>query len=244
MIQRPSTAPEHSSMLAEQQRIRLPLPIVQGNRDYREREELLRRMNGILVCSGVERAFVRHEIERALREVPGRAELTDRRRTTIQESAKRALRCTVARILSNQSHRQFSAHVAESPLLQWFCGYDAMDIIRVPSKSTLQRMESSVPQELLSQVNTLLLQQASKIADDGGPALGLAEPIDLSVIWIDSTCAPLDIHYPTDWALLRDGTRSIMRAIMVTRRHGLKRRMPDPKKFASTGKSVGDRWFR
>jgi hypothetical protein len=25
-------------------------------------------------------------------------------------------------VLSNESHRQFSSHLAESPLLQWFCG--------------------------------------------------------------------------------------------------------------------------
>ena len=114
----------HPSHLAEQQRIRLPLPIVQGNRDYREREVLLRRMDELLVCSGVEQEFVHHEVQRALRAALGQAELTDRQRATIQTSAKRTVRCTVARILSNQSHRQFSAHVAESPLLQWFCGYD------------------------------------------------------------------------------------------------------------------------
>jgi IS5 family transposase len=228
MSQTPISHPSH---LAEQQRIRLPLPIVQGNRDYQERENLLRRMNDLLVSSGVEQELVQHDIQCALRAAPGQAELTDRRRATIQTYAKRTLRCTVARILSNQSHRQFSAHVAESPLLQWFCGYDALEVIRVPSKSTLQRMESSIPQELLSQLNAILMHQAGQVSEDGQSALGLAEPIDLSLIWMDATCAQLDIHYPTDWALLRDGTRSIMRAIMVIRRHGLKRRMPDPTKF-------------
>src|SRR5580704_17113552 len=134
-----------SYLAAEQQRIRLPLPIVRGNRDYREREALLRRLNDILIASGMERELVLHELQQAVREDRHRAVLSDRRRATIQDYAKRAMRCTVARILSNESHRQISAHLAESPLLQWFCGCDRIDVIRVPSKSTLQRMESCIP---------------------------------------------------------------------------------------------------
>ena len=34
--------------------VRLPLPIVEGNNDYREHEELLRRMDELLDLSGVE----------------------------------------------------------------------------------------------------------------------------------------------------------------------------------------------
>ena len=158
---------------------------------------------------------------------------SDRRRATLQSFAKRSLRCTVARILSNESHRQFSTHLAESPLLQWFCGYDRMGVIRVPSKSTMQRMESCVPAELLTRLNDLLLQRAAATNEDGRSPIGMEEAIDLSLIWIDATCAPLDIHYPTDWALLRDGTRSIMRAIQVIRGHGLRRRMPDPVTFVA-----------
>ena len=48
---------------------------------------------------------------------------------------------------------------------------------------------------------------------------------------MDATCAKLDIHYPADWILLRDVTRTIMKAIITIRSHGLKHRMPAPERF-------------
>jgi hypothetical protein len=69
------------------------------------------------------------------------------------------------------------------------------------------------------------------VNDEGDSIIGLREAVDLSLIWMDSTCAKLDIHYPTDWVLLRDATRTIMKAITVIRSHGLKHRMPTPEKF-------------
>jgi len=50
---------------AEQTVIRLPLPIVAGNRDYQQREDELRRMDELLTHSGVEAACVAHFIEAA-----------------------------------------------------------------------------------------------------------------------------------------------------------------------------------
>jgi len=225
----------HSADRAVQAKVRLPLPIVVGNRDYREREALLRRMDELLVTSGVEALVVKHGIEQdEVKEHQPQRPLTDRHRDAVQTRARQALRCTVARILSSESHRQFSAHLAESPLLQWFCGCDSLSAIQVPSKSTLQRMEAGIPEPVIRRVNALLLGQAATIDHHGASVIGLAEPADLSTIWIDATCAKLDIHYPADWMLLRDGTRSIMRTILVLRRHGLKHRMPAPETFIAT----------
>lgn len=225
----------HPGDRAVQAKVRLPLPIVVGNRDYRERESLLRRMNDILVASGVEAEFLDRALlhDRAVHEQKSRP-LTDRHRDAVQTWARQALRCTLARILSNESHRQFSAHLAESPLLQWFCGFESLAEVRVPAKSSLQRMEASVPRDLLNQMNALLLKRSTSVDATGVSLLGLAAPVDLSVVWMDTTCAPLDIHYPSDWSLLRDGTRSLMGTIQVIRSHGLKVRMPDPKSFVST----------
>jgi hypothetical protein len=220
---------------AVQSKIRLPLPIVVGNADYAERETLLRRMDEILVLSGVEDEFLAQAVTaaRSASACPNQP-LSDCRQGSVHRHAKQALRCTMARILSNECHRQFSAHLAESALLQWFCGCDSLkEKIRVPSKSTLQRMESEVPPETITKLNNLLVKSASGRDATGASPIGLVEPVDLSVIWMDATCAKLDIHYPTDWALLRDGTRSIMRAIQVIRNHGLKHRMPSPESFVS-----------
>ena len=157
--------------------------------------------------------------------------LSDHRRATIQRQARQGLRCTVARILSNESHRSLSGHLAESALLHWFCGIRFVGIIRVPSKSELQRREADVPTQVLQELNVLMLRRSAETDATGASALGLDEAVDLSLIWMDATCAKLDIHYPTDWILLRDATRTITKAIITIRSHGLKHRMPAPERF-------------
>ncbi len=216
----------------EQTRVRLPLPIVEGNKDYREREALLRRMDDILGQSGVEAHFLATCVAEARTEASKTdTRLTDRMQESVQGQAKQTLRCTIARVLSNESHRSFSVHLAESPLLQWFCGIKLGGTIHVPSKSTLQRMESSVPADVIQNLSARLIGSATTVDGDGRSKIGLLDPVDLSLIWMDSTCAKLDIHYPTDWILLRDATRTIMKAIVVIRSHGLVHRMPAPEGF-------------
>jgi hypothetical protein len=221
--------------LAEQTRVRLPLPIVKGNKDYREREALLRRMDEILEQSEVESRFLATRVAEARAEAAKIGKrLTDRKQESVQLHAKQTLRCTIARVLSNESHRSFSCHLAESPLLQWFCGIKLDGIIHVPTKSTLQRMEESVPADMIIDLSARLVGRATMVDKDGRSVIGLLDAVDLSLIWMDSTCAKLDIHYPTDWVLLRDATRTIMKAITVIRSHGLMHRMPAPEKFIAT----------
>ncbi len=92
-------------------------------------------------------------------------------------------------------------------------------------------MEAEVPAEVLHELNVLLLRRSTETDADEDSTIGLAESVDLSLIWMDATCAKLDIHYPTDWLLLRDATRTIMKAIVTIRSHGLKHRMPAPERF-------------
>lgn len=220
--------------LARQSSIRLPLPLVVGNSDYAHHEAVLRRMDEILVSSGVEVEFIASAMRAAREagELPAEP-LSQARRNEFHLLAQRALRCTVARMLSNESYRSFSTHLAESALLQWFCCCDAFGgPIRVPSKTTLQRMESKVAKETLEKLNTLLLSKAAAVKpEDQSSVIGLKEPVNLSAVWMDTTCAKLDIHHPVDWLLLRDGTRSIMSSIEVIRKHGLVHRMPQPATF-------------
>jgi len=89
-----------------QQSVRLPLPIVDGSKEYRQYKRLLERMDEILVKSGVDDAFVQHELrqEQARVDEIGKP-LTDRRRASVQRFAIQTLRCAIARILSGESHR-------------------------------------------------------------------------------------------------------------------------------------------
>ena len=43
--------------------------------------------------------------------------------------------------------------------------------------------------------------------------LQLAQPLDLESAFLDTTCLVANIHYPVDWVLLRDATRTLMKAV-------------------------------
>lgn len=229
----PSATPDLAH--SEQQQIRLPLPIVKAGKDYHEKVALLRRMDEILRLSGVEAAFVSYQVEQAIAAAAAQGKvLSDRRRATVQEFAHQTLRCVIARILSGESFRCFACHLAESSLLQWFCHCNTLRGIKVPAKSTIQRMEESMPVPILRCLVNHLIDASTRCDANDRSVLELAEVVDLSTVWMDSTCAKLDIHFPTDWALLRDGVKSIMQTIVVIRSHGLKHRLPDLPSFVAT----------
>jgi hypothetical protein len=47
----------------------------------------------------------------------------------------------------------------------------------------------------------------------------------------DTTCVKANIHFPVDWVLFRDATRTLIKAIQLIRSHGLRHRIRDPKYF-------------
>lgn len=61
--------------------------------------------------------------------------------------------------------------------------------------------------------------------------LGLERELDLGCVWVDATCLKACLHFPTDWVLLRDAVRTIMKSILTIRRHGLRHRMQAPEQF-------------
>lgn len=212
-----------------QQEIREPMPVIKGNKDYRDMEDMLRRIDELLTVTGLEREYVAFVLNMRAMErphhVPRQAAVDHQARY-----ARRSLRCTIARMLVQESYRRLAKHLAESALLRWFCLYDQLGDVRPPSKSTIKRMEEETPTELLRAVNrTLILASSGTDPETGKSTIDLAEPIDLSTIWMDTTCAQLDIHFPTDWRQVCDGVRSIMKTIATIRSHGLLHRMPDPK---------------
>ncbi|MBK7926486.1 MAG: hypothetical protein IPJ98_03060 [Bryobacterales bacterium] len=86
-------------------------------------------------------------------------------------------------------------------MLQWFCRLSRLGTVQIPGKSHLQRYQEMVDESGLREVVGTLLESA---ASADGP-LELAEPAELETQFLDSTCVELNIHYPTDWVLLRDG---------------------------------------
>jgi hypothetical protein len=117
--------------------LRPSLPTIVGNVDYLTLRRRLEQIESLLQASGLEANFV----EKALGGWLKRASRppTAQQQQKFQVRSRRALRCTILRTLLQEDHRGFSCALAGSPLYQWFCLVDALDQVRVPSKSELQR---------------------------------------------------------------------------------------------------------
>lgn len=222
-------------MLPEQDELQAPVPTVLGSIDYRTWRQRLERIDEILRRGRVEEAFVRLCLKRRLAERKQKAEEAGRPdqqmcqgdQVLFQRLSSVALRTTLARILTGASLREFSARLADSSLLQWFCRLGRLGAVRIPGKSQLQLYQEMVSEgELREVVNTLL-----DTAAETDSRLELEEALDLGTQFLDSTCVPLNIHYPTDWVLLRDAVRTLMKGTRLIRKRGLKARMQEPEVF-------------
>jgi IS5 family transposase len=78
-----------------------------------------------------------------------------------------------------------------------------------------------------------LIHRALSLGAQAPEQIGLAEPLDLESAFLDTTCLAANIHYPVDWVLLRDGTRTLMKSVQLIRDQGLKHRMEAPQSFIS-----------
>lgn len=213
-----------AAILPLQPQIPQVLPTIEGNVDYRLLRDQLLGIDRLLVHSGLETRMIQADLQRCSAR---RQRLNPRAQHTRQLHARRALRCNIARLLLREDYRGFAARLADSPLLQFFCTLSRVDAIQVPSKSTLQRYDEWWPQAEVQQVVQQLLGTGATAPE----RLHLPEALDLETVFLDTTCLSANIHYPTDWVLLRDGTRTLMKAVSLIRDQGLKHRMEPPEAF-------------
>lgn len=211
-----------------QEVLRRAIPQVHGCKDDQDQERLLDRVDVILRVSGVERAFVGLSLQ-AL-DARGKVSATQAQRHAIQ--SERAIRCTVLKHLLGIDYRELSVRLAQGDLFRWFCHLPPFEKVRVPGKSTLQVYGTWLEHEAMEQVLGKLREVLAD--EDRAREIGLENEMDLSTAWIDSTCLPANIHFPTDWVLLRDAVRTLVKSIMVVQNHGLKLRMPKPESFLAT----------
>jgi hypothetical protein len=200
------------------------LPTVEGNVDYRDLREQLLRIECLLRQSSLETQFLEQALQRWL---GTRKKVSARAQQQHQLHSQRALRCNIARILLKEDYRGFAARLADSPLLQHFCLISQIEVIKVPSKSTLQRYDLSWPE---AEVRALIGQFLNRGAS-APQQLHLPEALDLENAFLDTTCLTANIHYPVDWVLLRDATRTLMKSVALIRAQGLKHRMEAPETF-------------
>jgi hypothetical protein len=227
--------PPMSKIVAIQEHLRPALQPVLGCKDYEDEKRLLERVDLILRKSGVERMFLelgREQWEANAVRMKAAGEKVQTGAKAVERyliHSARALRCTVLKNLVGGSYREMSKALAMSPLYRWFCGAEDFALIRVPGKSTLQDYAHWLPAQ---QMETILGTLSRAVCDgDRAREIGLESELDLAVAWVDTTCLKACIHFPSDWVLLRDAVRTLVKCILTIRRHGLKRRIAEPEDF-------------
>lgn len=203
------------------------LPTIEGNVDYLRWRHQLTRIDQLLVDSGLETQLMARALEGWL--APKQAPPSAKAQKNYQTHCRQALRCNIARLLLQEDFRGFAVRLADSPLLQRFCGLNELDRVRVPSKSTLQRYALWWPEAEVRQHTEQLLHTGQQQPQQ----LNLDQPLDLAACFLDTTCVPANIHFPVDWVLFRDATRTLMKAVQLIRGQGLKQRMEEPARFIS-----------
>lgn len=219
------------------------LPVV-GNFDYNQYRTELNLMDDICRQSGIDGQVVgfildmkqrRSDTARASKGLSPKP-FSNAATIRMQEKARTLFRAALLRKYTTESLRVFCRNVADSPLRQWFCGINRFVAADIFSKSQLGDFENDLPSDLLRQVHAKLLQSAREEARaaTGLTPLGLEVPISIADCYADTTCAGANIHYPVDWILLRDVTRTLMLAVDLIRNAGLRHRMPcEPSDFIS-----------
>jgi hypothetical protein len=77
------------------------------------------------------------------------------------------------------------------------------------------------------------IHQLLRLGAQDPKQLQLSQTVDLESAFLDTTCLAANIHYPVDWVLLRDATRTLMKAVALIREQGLRHRMEPPESFIS-----------
>ena len=207
-----------------------------GNAEYRAERELLIAIDDIIGQCSLENPVIAYFLDVAPVDkyifvfgTDKPARLTSIERDAVRVNAVLALRMAILRKHLVLSLRKFSLALSHSDLYKWFCGINRFYLPKVPGKSTVGELENSIPPELTEDIEKRLLR-----AIQGESCQVLDEPLDFSRSYVDCTCIRANIHYPIDWVLLRDSTRTLMKATARIRKLGLRHRMPfEPSVFMS-----------
>jgi hypothetical protein len=201
------------------------IPNVVNNKDYHDYKSLLSRIDEILNITGMDFEFAEQYISQ-LSDEPN-TKLTAKQIDKYSRYAITGLRSMIVKHLTGTGFRELSVRLAESTLLQWFCQIGGIDKIQVPSKSQLQRYSVFVSEDYIRELIAKLFDKAS------GPEniLNLNSPFNAEDVYLDATCLKANIHFPVDWLLLKDGMISLLKSIIVIRKHGLKHRIKPPEEF-------------
>ncbi len=206
--------------IAIQCRLRPALTVVDRCLDYDNFRATIERIDRLLIDSEVESQGVDLALERG-------QPMSVKARQKRANFALKALRMETLRyLLGGISFRHLSRALGSSDLLADFCRVRHIDGIRGISKSTLERASKFFSEEQLRALHRTLTEVVGD-ADLARQVVGLDKPIDTTICLIDGTCLEVNIHWPTDWVLLKDVAGTLLKAIRLIREKAdLRHRMP------------------
>ncbi len=200
--------------------LRPALTVVDRCLDYDNFRATIERIDRLLIDSEVESQGVDLALERG-------QPMSVKARQKRANFALKALRMETLRyLLGGISFRHLSRALGSSDLLADFCRVRHIDGIRGISKSTLERASKFFSEEQLRALHRTLTEVVGD-ADLARQVVGLDKPIDTTICLIDGICLEVNIHWPTDWVLLKDVAGTLLKAIRLIReKAGLRHRMP------------------
>lgn len=212
------------SIITFQPEFRPALPCVIASKDYREFRSALIEMDRILMITGLESRMISAQLQSYGKPV---------KPWKINEHYKTlrlALRHNILLAITGYSFRKLARRMADSHLFQWFTCTGFVDAVRPVSKSTLERFEKMFDPDVVAE---LIHDLNRSVADAAGvqQLLYRETALRFDAIFADTTCVKANIHVPVDWVLLRDGARTLISAIALIRKRGLKHRIGPPEKF-------------
>jgi len=211
-----------------------PKPEKRGNHEYRQQYQTLMIVDQAIEAAHLETPLVKHFLKLAREKKAFQAlktgcspRLSANEHDNAVYDAVFALRASVLRKEMGCSLRSFALYLSMSDLYQWFCGLERFHTPNIPGKSKIHELENLIPPALLNDIEQRLMSTLK------GDEI-LLEPIGFDECYFDCTCIEVNIHHPIDWLLLRDATRTLMKATKRIRKAGLTNRMPkEPGLFIS-----------
>jgi hypothetical protein len=201
------------------------LPEVFGAKDYRQFRDTLIEMDHILAATGLEDRLIKERISKL-----GYKKSSPKRQQFLWRSTRLALRYSILRALTQETFRVLSRQVADSLIFQWFTYTSFVDGVRPVSKSSAERFEKYFTAEQIAELVHLLNKSVAD-KQQAQELLYAETELRFDRIFADTSCAQANIHFPVDWLLLRDAARTLVKAIILIREHGLKHRIGPPEQL-------------
>ncbi len=206
--------------------LRPAFTVVERCADFKNHRDTLERIDRLLIDSEVQSQAVEFALE-------GRQPMSVKAWQNRANFAIKALRMETLRyLLGGISFRHLSRALGSSDLWADFCRVRHIDGIRGISKSTVERASKFFSEEQLRALHRTL----TEVVGDAflSRQVGLDKPLDTTICLIDGTCLEANIHWPTDWVLLKDVAGTLLKAIRLIReKAGLRHRMPvEPQQLA------------